>query len=428
MSSGVVSQRTSTTLTPSRPRSSAVSASNTTLPVAAPGEALSPSAITSTGACGSIIGWRRWSSCLGSIRTTASSREISPSRTMSTAIRSAAAAVRLPPARLEQVEPVLLDGELDVLHLAEVLLEPLHRLEQLCVRRGKDVRHSLERLRRSDAGHDVLALGVREELAERFRLAGRRVAGERHSRRRRLALVAEHHLDDVRSGAEIVRNPVGAAVDLSPRRVPGVEDRPDCVQQLRVRVARELVARRLAVDALEAPDQLAQPVLAQLEVAAGSLLVLETCQLPLEAMAIDAVDDLAVHLEETPVGVQGESRVAGRPARAPRPSSTFRPRLRIVSIIPGIEIAAPERTETSSGSLASPNRFPVCSSSRATLPRISSSRPLGNLPPERMYSTQTSVVTTNPVGTGIPSAIICASPAPLPPRSDRLSSAASSRL
>ena len=35
-----------------------------------------------------------------------------------------------------------------------------------------------------------------------------------------------------------------------------------------------------------------------------------------------------------------------------------------MSIIPGIEIAAPERTETSSGSAASPKRLPVFSSSR----------------------------------------------------------------
>ncbi len=35
-----------------------------------------------------------------------------------------------------------------------------------------------------------------------------------------------------------------------------------------------------------------------------------------------------------------------------------------MSIIPGIEIAAPERTETSSGSDGSPKRLPVFSSSR----------------------------------------------------------------
>ena len=52
-------------------------------------------------------------------------------------------------------------------------------------------------------------------------------------------------------------------------------------------------------------------------------------------------------------------------ARA-RPTTvrSLRPRLRIVSIIPGIDTGAPERTETSSGFVASPNRLPVTRSRR----------------------------------------------------------------
>ena len=48
---------------------------------------------------------------------------------------------------------------------------------------------------------------------------------------------------------------------------------------------------------------------------------------------------------------------------SPASASSFRPRFRIVSIIPGIETAAPERTETSSGSPVSPKRLPVRASS-----------------------------------------------------------------
>ena len=52
-------------------------------------------------------------------------------------------------------------------------------------------------------------------------------------------------------------------------------------------------------------------------------------------------------------------------AASPSAASSFSPRFRIVSIIPGIDTAAPERTETSSGSSCEPNRFPVFASSRA---------------------------------------------------------------
>ena len=44
---------------------------------------------------------------------------------------------------------------------------------------------------------------------------------------------------------------------------------------------------------------------------------------------------------------------------APRPSASLRPRLSTVSIMPGIEARAPERTETSSGFFVSPKILPV---------------------------------------------------------------------
>ena len=93
MSSGVVSQRTRMT-GPDFARSTAVSASKTIAPLAAPGEAFRPFAATSSAAAGSIIGWRSWSSWPGSMRPTASSREISRSSTIATAAFIAAAAVR----------------------------------------------------------------------------------------------------------------------------------------------------------------------------------------------------------------------------------------------------------------------------------------------------------------------------------------------
>ena len=56
MSSGVVSQRTRITSSPALPRSSAVSASRTIAPEAAPGDAFRPRVATSISALGSIIG------------------------------------------------------------------------------------------------------------------------------------------------------------------------------------------------------------------------------------------------------------------------------------------------------------------------------------------------------------------------------------
>ena len=50
---------------------------------------------------------------------------------------------------------------------------------------------------------------------------------------------------------------------------------------------------------------------------------------------------------------------------SPSTDLSFNPRFRMVSIIPGMDFAEPERTLTSSGSFASPSFFLVSFSSRA---------------------------------------------------------------
>ncbi len=96
MSSGLVSTRTRIALRFCARISSASSEEKTISPVAAPGEAGRPMPITSRLAIGSMVGCRSWSSDAGSIRATASCLVINPSAAMSTAIFSAAFAVRLP--------------------------------------------------------------------------------------------------------------------------------------------------------------------------------------------------------------------------------------------------------------------------------------------------------------------------------------------
>ena len=100
--------------------------------------------------------------------------------------RDAQSRLRRPLSRagLEQVQGAALDRELDVLHLAVVLLHPLERLAQLRVGGRHDLLQALDRLRRADPGHDVLALRVQQELAVQASLTRRGVAREAHARRR----------------------------------------------------------------------------------------------------------------------------------------------------------------------------------------------------------------------------------------------------
>ena len=170
----------------------------------------------------------------------------------------------------------------------------------------------LDRLGRPDAGDDVLSLRVDEELAVEAPLAGRRVAREADPRPGRVPLVAEHHLDDVHGGAEVVRDVVRAAIDTRARRLPRVEHGAGGASQLLAGVRRERRADLALVELLEGRDQAAQVVGRQLDVESRAARFLERLQLALEDVPVDPVDDLAVHLDQTAVRVEREPWVAGR--------------------------------------------------------------------------------------------------------------------
>src|SRR6267143_6326561 len=109
------------------------------------------------------------------------------------------------------------------------------------------------------------------------------------------------------------------------------------------------------------------------------------------------------------------AKVASRQSTASAASvATLMPRFRIVSIIPGIDTGAPERTDTSSGRGPAPNCRSVIVSSQRMPAAISSSRPSGKWPRSRKAA-QARVVITKLGGTFRPSALIRAIDQALPP-------------
>ena len=79
---------------------------------------------------------------------------------------------------LQQPEPAVLDGELEVLHVPVVLFQDAGDALELAIGVALDLGQRADGLRRADPGHHVLALGVHEELAVEPPLARRRIAGE----------------------------------------------------------------------------------------------------------------------------------------------------------------------------------------------------------------------------------------------------------
>ena len=174
---------------------------------------------------------------------------------------------------------------------------------------GELVAHRVERLGGADAGNDVFTLGVGEEVAVAERLAGRGIAGERHTGTGVVALVAEHHGLHVDRRAEVVGDLLHLAVHARPLTVPALEHRFDGVAQLLLRVLREVDASVGLHDALERLDETGEVFGGELRVGLHAALVTQRGERMLEALGVDVEHDLAEHLHEPAVRVVGEPLV-----------------------------------------------------------------------------------------------------------------------
>ena len=218
---------------------------------------------------------------------------------------------------LQEIQPALFDRELDVLNVAVVVLEPLHRVFELVERSGERRAHLFERDGATDTGDHVLTLRIQEKLAADAAFAGRGVAAEADTGSAIAASVPEHHPHHVDGGPEVLGNLVGLPVHPSTRRVPGVEDGAHGAHQLLVCVDRECVPRLLLVDLLVARDQELQVRGCEVDVVLDTALRSERCEGMLEAVRVDAVDDLSVHLDQAPVRVLREPIAAGCGSQPP---------------------------------------------------------------------------------------------------------------
>ena len=123
-------------------------------------------------------------------------------------------------AGLQHEEFAVLDGELEVLHVFEVLLEGLLDFEEFAVGRRKLFFHADDGFRRAHAGNNVFALRVDQELAVEDLGAAGRVAREGDAGTAGLTHVAENHALHVDRRAPLVRDVVFAAVDVGALVVP----------------------------------------------------------------------------------------------------------------------------------------------------------------------------------------------------------------
>jgi hypothetical protein len=229
-----------------------------------------------------------------------------------------------------------------------VRLEPLEDVEQLLLDLREVLAQVVEVLGVADARHHVLALRVDQEVAVGHVLAGGGVAGEAHAGAGVLVAVAEHHRLHVDRGAEVVADALAHAVGDGAGAVPAERTRP--------RPRRAAARAASAGTACRSPSsrrrgtaaQALQHLGRQLGVGLDAGLGLGGLERVLEDRAVEPSTMrpyMAMKRRYESYAKRSSSVTWARPFTL----SSLSPRLRTVSIMPGIENLAPERTTRAAG-------------------------------------------------------------------------------
>ena len=212
---------------------------------------------------------------------------------------------------LQHVQMAVLDGELHILHIAEVVLQTGCDLNELIVHLRHLILQMADGRRSAHAGHNVLALCIDQVLAHQLLSAGGGVTGECNAGAGAVARVAECHLLNVDCGAPLVGDLVHLTVDVCTGVIPAAEDGLDSLDQLIAGILREGTAFVLLVDLLEGADQFLQVISSQVHVVLDALGFLHLVDLDLEQALRDHHNDVGEHLHEAAVAVVSEAGVAG---------------------------------------------------------------------------------------------------------------------
>ena len=212
--------------------------------------------------------------------------------------------------RLQHVELAALNGELHVLHVAEVPLQQARGALELTIGRGHAGGERVDGLRCAHAGYHVLALRVDQVFAVEPVLPGGRVPGEGDAGARVLADVAEHHRDHVDGRAHGVGNVVQVAIVDGPLGVPAREHGRHRAPQLLDRRIGEVVTRLLLHSRLEGAHDLLQHRHRQVDIPGHASRTASLVEHMLEGLLRQVEDDAGVHLHEAAVAVPRERGVA----------------------------------------------------------------------------------------------------------------------
>ena len=212
---------------------------------------------------------------------------------------------------LKHEEFALFNCEFHILHVFVVIFQSLANVLELFINVRENFCHLGDRHRGANACDDVFALCVHKELAHEAFFAGCGVTSECNACAAIVAHVAERHHLHVDCGTPAVRDIVVHTVNVCARVVPAAENCFDCLEELFLRIGREVLTELSLVLCFELFCEFVEIVCAELDVLSDAAIFFHLVDEFFKVFLADFHNDVGEHLDETSVAVPSPSGIAG---------------------------------------------------------------------------------------------------------------------
>ena len=197
-----------------------------------------------------------------------------------------------------------------------MILQAGRDLDELLIAFRKILLQTGDRLRGTDTGNHVLALGIDQIFAVNALRAGGRISCKGDAGAGGIAHVSEYHGLYVDGGSPVAGDVIHPAVHDGALVVPGTEYGLDRFHELYPGILREVSSHPVLIDALKALNNLFQVVGSKVRVKTRSLCFLDLVKHSFKKRFGNFHYHIREHLDESAVGIIGKSGIPRLPGKA----------------------------------------------------------------------------------------------------------------
>ena len=212
---------------------------------------------------------------------------------------------------LQHVKSAILDGELHILHISVVIFQFVGDIDQLIVDLRKSLLDLFDLHRCADTGYNVLALCVHKNLCVELVLSGCRITGKRNSGSGCRSHISECHHLYVNGSSPGIRNIIVAAVYVGTRIIPAAEYGFYSLNQLYLRIIREILSDCVFIFCLELVCQILQILCIQIDVVLNAFFRFLCVNQFLKFALGNFHNDIGEHLNKSSVAVPCPAGIVG---------------------------------------------------------------------------------------------------------------------